>query len=1149
MDLRVGNAGNQTAYDVEVKFDLAAGRSLYYQELPAGTLEKFPDGTIIEKNAQFTDAIWKIPELPAGGIYEVTFRIYGTRPSGLTSRYVATVTSAYSHEGETRLHNNRDTVWQNWASTNSVNTPKMDYLTRVRVDDRHPSAGDTVNFSVVVENHKQSSTNENTEHILDGCVNVQLTAGLTAGTPTFSKQISRRDDGAYTSPLATDSGSSFASSTTRECGDTSNATGFYLLPRYTSANASIMTLPVTISSNANVSQQCITAEIFAAQAPYESIDDKPDNRTHYCLGHPTDIHVFDEGAVNVWTSSPCKYGVGGGSCDTAAEVEPRVFTELAQSGGSGGHSHSDNDVDMLDNGTALIHIKDVPGRVFDGDDGSLNPGTSVSWMTATDEDPDFTGTRAGVKVYRFRKFIYNFRDNWENYNITYKATGLDGGDPPGKMSVRSPSSGRAFWELTPANSYTSRRATNYSVTSTPSSWRNMEFETLGTYVVDFTAHMKHKTLENSAVTDKRFEGTGRAIFHVGPIAELGVQDRGVSRQASQDQVAFTVTAINSQDEDAESGKIVVELPAETTGLTTIPASTGTFDSSANPPTWTWDIHNLDLVSPDRRSSQGRPPDAITLIVDGVSEYANATAKIVYDPYEVCVASDGTTATATTDATCNAITGASWHSGNVFDLDSSNNTATLTARRGAVGATLRAPVYTAGLTLRWDAVRNVNGLPVKHYEVQRRSNPWETVAKVVTPSYFDSDAQLGVTYEYRMRAVNVRDHTGPWSSTVEGTALAPTPIPTLAPTSAVRILRIEPSITDVSLKGGDLVRLSVEVYGRQDLRDDALGDATDVTFDWTLEEFGAQPGGTVGRLVAPETSNNDQNRTSTLDGRRVLYISGDRPGQFRITVKLEPGTECLPQQTYETPEEAQDRCTAVFEITALRSSQIETATLNPLNPEGTIPQVLADPDGLQYEVFTPVNGGAFVHEPASLTAGPGAIPDYEIIGLRIADNGPAWNDQGLTYGRYTLGGDWYDIKAVDASGRRVEDSYQLNDVLDVCVPLPAELSSNISELAMVAMNNDDYPTILSSRVRITTSGTKVCGNLSSVPASVAVGTAGALKPLPTAFPETSGSTGIPDTGGFAPPYQAAVLWTAMIGLTILLIAFGFFILRPRKGRSE
>ena len=599
----MGNAGNQTAYDVEVKFvPTSINLQLLGDVLPAGTLERISDGSIVAPRTGFQDVIWKIPELPAGGRYEVKFAPLVTNYTNRTARFVATVTSAYSHESETRLLNNRDTVWQAWGNPN---TPKLDYLTRVRVDDRHPSAGDTVNFTVVVENHKQTPAGT-TEHIVDGCVNVRLTDGLTAGTPTFSKQISSRNDGAYTSPLATDSGSSFASSTARECGDTSNATGFYLLPEFTSHPASIMTLPVTISSNANVSQQCITAEIFAAQAPYENTDDKSDNRTHYCLGHPTDIHVFDEGTVNVWTPSPCKYGVGSGSCDTADEVEAKVYTELAQSGGSGGHSHGDNDVDMLDNGTALIHIKDVPGRVFDDDDGSLNPGTSVSWMTATDEDDDFTGTRAGVKAALFYTFLYNFKDNWTNYNITTKATGLNGGDPPGKMSVRSSATGAVFWALTPANSYTFRHPFNFTP-STGSSVLNMEFETLGTYVVDLTAHMLHKTLENSAVTDKRFEGTGRSIFHVGPIAELGVQDGGTSLQVSPDQVAFTVTAINSQDEDAESGKIVVELPAETTGLTTIPAGTGSFDSSANPPTWTWDIHNLDLVSPDRRRSQGTPP--------------------------------------------------------------------------------------------------------------------------------------------------------------------------------------------------------------------------------------------------------------------------------------------------------------------------------------------------------------------------------------------------------------------------------------------------------------------------------------------------------------------------------------------------------------
>ena len=196
------------------------------------------------------------------------------------------------------------------------------------------------------------------------------------------------------------------------------------------------------------------------------------------------------------------------------------------------------------------------------------------------------------------------------------------------------------------------------------------------------------------------------------------------------------------------------------------------------------------------------------------------------------------------------------------------------------------------------------------------------------------------------------------------------------------------------------------------------------------------------------------------------------------------------------------------------------------------------------MFTPVSGGAFVHESASLTAGAGAVPDYDMIGLRISEVGPASNE-GMTYGRYTLGGDWYAITAVDASGWRVEESYELNDVLDVCVPLPAELSSNISEVAMVAMDSDDSLTILSSRVRITASGTKVCGHLSTVPATVAVGTAGAPRPLPTAVPEPFDGTGSPDTGGWAPPSQTVVLWMAVVGLMVLVGVLGVLVVRRRE----
>ena len=109
-----------------------------------------------------------------------------------------------------------------------------------------------------------------------------------------------------------------------------------------------------------------------------------------------------------------------------------------------------------------------------------------------------------------------------------------------------------------------------------------------------------------------------------------------------------------------------------------------------------------------------------------------------------------------------------------------------------------------------------------------------------------------------------------------------------------------------------------------------------------------------------------------------------------------------------------------------------------------------------------------------------MPNGEIVGLRIAEGGSASNE-GKTYQRYSLRGSWYEISAVDAANNRVS-SYGLNDAVEVCIPLPDALRSKISDLAIVAINADDSLTILSSIVRISSSGTNVCGSLSSVPAT-------------------------------------------------------------------
>ena len=172
------------------------------------------------------------------------------------------------------------------------------------------------------------------------------------------------------------------------------------------------------------------------------------------------------------------------------------------------------------------------------------------------------------------------------------------------------------------------------------------------------------------------------------------------------------------------------------------------------------------------------------------------------------------------------------------------------------------------------------------------------------------------------------------------------------------------------------------------------------------------------------------------------------------------------------------------------------------------------------------------ETSTLKAGPGAVPNGEIVGLRIAEGGSASND-GKTYRRHSLGGNWFEISAVDASNNSVS-SYGLSDAVEACVPLPDELRSNISGLALVAINSDDSLTILASSVRISASGTNVCGSLSSVPAKLTVGTAGSPAALPTAVLETADTSDLPDTGGAAPSSPMVVFRILIVGLSSLVV---------------
>ncbi len=338
-------------------------------------------------------------------------------------------------------------------------------------------------------------------------------------------------------------------------------------------------------------------------------------------------------------------------------------------------------------------------------------------------------------------------------------------------------------------------------------------------------------------------------------------------------------------------------------------------------------------------------------------------------------------------------------------------------------------------------------------------------------------------------------------------------------AAAIISRIEPSIRGATVSGGDKVTLEVNIYGLQNVMDQKLAygpdgkadTSDDVTFDW--------------------------GSASSDTGYSITYTAPNSPGTHTVTASLD-SNECY----HADSDEQMEKCSASFEIRVRRPSAEQEPDPAPVNPPGDIPELLADDSGNQYAVFTPEEGGTFdAGEGYSITAAAGAVPNNEFIGIRMSDDGAASN-AGMTHQRYTLGGNMYGVHAVDSSSQAVS-SYALDDPATVCVPLPDELRQNISELAVVAINGDGSLTILSAQVRISDAGTMVCGGLSNLPASVAVGSAGAPAAIPTPTPEPTPVA--PETGGTAPASSTMVLWALMLGIAVLGLGSALVIGRRRE----
>lgn len=361
-------------------------------------------------------------------------------------------------------------------------------------------------------------------------------------------------------------------------------------------------------------------------------------------------------------------------------------------------------------------------------------------------------------------------------------------------------------------------------------------------------------------------------------------------------------------------------------------------------------------------------------------------------------------------------------------------------------------------------------------------------------------------------------------------------------SIAPVLRIEPAIASVNLRPGDEVQLAVNVYGRQDLLDNGLADrapsAGRPEFAWTSSDGG--------RFDEPDIRTGWGN--SIADDRRVIFTAPDSPGTFTVTAALIDVRACLSAQEDETADDRERRCSAIFEVTVIKRSTMESSDRPvPLNPPGTIPETLTDSDGTAYAVFTPEDGGEFIGEGFSFSADAGAVANGEFVGVAVREAGPTAETEEAWH-RFEFAGASYAIAVVDGDGETAAE-YALNEAGRICLPLPAELRSNISKIAVTSFSEPGGFTVLATTVKIAPDGVSACGAISSLPAVVAVAAVGGRVEAADTVEAEGAVSGddLPDTGG-APAASVLILILLFLG-SVLIFGGTIALVLHRAGWRE
>ena len=600
IEVIVVNNGTRTAYDVEVTVDV---------ESPEDSRFTITDlrGDVIAPVGQMsvdgTSVVWTIPELGPLQREVLTPLVQHEKSSGADTfdnssdphEIFGTVTTA-SFESDRHKGNNTARVWSFKYSTtlNYWIQAAVDYSVDVSVDQPQPSPGDTVNFTITAGRETRHDA-ASLPPPIDLKVDIELTGGLShTGTPSF---YSSDLDGVQTTAL--DSAMFQSGVFTIGTGEADDV----------SVSDSV-TLPVAVASDAVVNEQCLTATLTGNPPPGNGrLDDAiANNVAKLCLASAEPIV---SGKLDAFTVYPC-VGITSSPCDSANDMRVRAVDASGR---------------LWDEGTAVIWVHPNRARIYDGRINSrvlqsVNNAETVSWQTAVAAGESYTNVvRHGVQLSYSRAPFEGHTTAWKRPQYGISARDAQGNTPPpGKVFFRSTSTGNELRKAESPNYQEVPTSLSSSAVTATKFLRYLEFEKLGTYQITWHAAAKRSALHGSEDclpsngVNQAFCATETYTFHVGPMADLAVEDGGPNPHVADDQHALTIVAVNNGPGSVGGAQATVS----PTGVTEIRVSHGAYDSA----TGVWDIG--ELKPRGYYSSRGEPEPTLVLSAAAAGDTASVS---------------------------------------------------------------------------------------------------------------------------------------------------------------------------------------------------------------------------------------------------------------------------------------------------------------------------------------------------------------------------------------------------------------------------------------------------------------------------------------------------------------------------------------------